>query len=157
MGALRRSLPCESIARGHEAYLAGTGPEGHGPTMPRQPLDPDADPSRLPPERRPAPATLPAIESVELPRDLAVTCADGPAALRRPHPRDGDVPIDPWVDLCAELRRIQALAAAARLELRRFPGGRRAERVEQLVGDMDTAAQVAADLAAEVARRRAAA
>jgi hypothetical protein len=81
------------------------------------------------------------------------TLADRPAALRR-STRAAMPPADPWVDLCAAIRRIQLLAADARAELGQTPRGRRAARVEQLVGQLDLAAQVAADLAAEAARSR---
>lgn len=99
-------------------------------------LAPDADPSRSPASRRATPTI--------------VTRADGPAARR---PRDSAPPADPLVDLCAVLRRIQALAAAAQQQLQRFPGGRRAARVEQLVGGVVAAAEVAAALVAEADRR----
>ena len=101
------------------------------------PLQPDADPSR----RRSPPTEPP-------------TLADGPAALGCGR-RDSTPAADPLVGLCAELRRIHALAAEARLQLQRWPRGRRAARVEQLVGEFDVAAQVAAARAAEAARRRA--
>lgn len=84
--------------------------------------------------------------------DRVNTRADSPAALNRARRDRPD--IDPWVDLCAELRRLQLLAAATRAQLGRWPRGRRAARVEQLAGEIELAAQSAAILAAWAARAR---